>query len=35
MVPITPLSGETLLMIYTKGNLEHGIYEFDISAKKA
>ena len=34
MVPITPLSGETLLMIYTKGNLEHGMYEFDISAKK-
>ena len=34
MVPITPLSGETLLMIYTKGNLEHGMYEFDISVKK-
>jgi hypothetical protein len=34
MVPITPLSGETLLMIYTKGNLERGMYEFDISAKK-
>ncbi len=34
MVPITPLSGETLLTIYTKGNLEHGMYEFDISAKK-
>ena len=34
MVPITPLSGETLLMIYTKGNLDQGMYEFDISAKK-
>ncbi len=34
MVPLTPLSGETLLMIYTKGKLEHGIYEFDISTKK-
>jgi hypothetical protein len=34
MVPITPLSGETLLMIYTKGKMEQGMYEFDISAKK-
>mgnify|MGYP000173811516 FL=1 len=34
MVPITPLSGETLLMIYTKGNMDQGMYEFDISAKK-
>ena len=34
MVPITPLSGETLLMIYTKGSLDQGMYEFDISAKK-
>ena len=34
MVPITPLSGETLLMIYTKGNMEQGMYEFDISTKK-
>lgn len=34
MVPITPLSGETLLMIYTKGNMDQGMYEFDISARK-
>ena len=34
MVPITPLSGETLLMIYTKGNMEQVMYEFDISTKK-
>ena len=34
MVPITPLSGETLLMIYTRGTLDQGMYEFDISAKK-
>lgn len=34
MVPITPLSGETLLMIYTKGELARGMYEFDISTKK-
>jgi hypothetical protein len=34
MVPITPLSGDVLLMIYTKGNLGRGMYEFDISTKK-
>ncbi len=34
MVPITPLSGDTLLMIYTKGTLEKGMYEFDLSTKK-
>ena len=34
MVPITPLSGDTLLMIFTKGRLEKGMYEFDISTKK-
>lgn len=34
MVPITPLSGETLLMIYTKGSLDPGMYEFDVSTKK-
>jgi hypothetical protein len=34
MVPITPLSGDVLLMIYTKGKLERGMYEFDISTKK-
>ncbi len=33
MVPITPLSGDVLLMIYTKGNLDRGMYEFDISTK--
>ncbi len=34
IVPLTPLSGETLLIIYTKGKLENGMYEFDISTKK-
>ncbi len=34
MVPITPLSGDTLLMIYTKGTIEKGMYEFDLSTKK-
>ena len=31
-VPITPLTGETYVMIYSKGSLEPGIYEFDVSS---
>ena len=34
LVPLTPLSGEILLMIYTKGTMEPGLIEFDISTKK-
>jgi len=34
MVPVTPLSGDVLLMIYTKGKLDRGMYDFDISSKK-
>jgi hypothetical protein len=34
LVPLTPLSGDILLMIYTKGKLEPGLIEFDISTKK-
>lgn len=34
IVPLTPLSGDILMMIYTKGRLEPGLIEFDISAKK-
>ena len=34
IVPLTPLSGEVLMMIYTKGKLEPGMVEFDISTKK-
>ena len=34
LVPLTPLSGEVLMMIYTKGTLNPGLVEFDISTKK-
>jgi hypothetical protein len=34
LVPLTPLSGDILMMIYTKGKLESGLVEFDISTKK-
>ena len=34
IVPITPISGDVLMMIYTKGVMEPGMVEFDISTKK-
>jgi len=34
ILPLTPLTGEVLMMIYTKGKLEPGLVEFDVSAKK-
>jgi len=34
IVPLTPLSGDVLMMIYTKGKLEPGLVEFDVSTKK-
>lgn len=32
-IPLTPMTGDTYLMIYTKGTLEPGIYEFDVTTK--
>ena len=32
-IPLGSSSGETYLMIYSKGSLDSGIYEFDVSAK--
>jgi len=34
IVPLTPLSGDVLMMIYTKGKLDSGLVEFDVSTKK-
>ncbi len=34
IVPLNPLSGEVLTMVYTKGKIDTGIIEFDISTKK-
>jgi hypothetical protein len=34
IVPLSPLSGEVLTMVYTKGSIDAGIVEFDISTKK-
>ncbi len=32
-IPLSPSTGETYLMLYAKGSLESGIYEFDVSTK--
>ena len=32
-IPLSPITGETYLMIYSKGSLDPGIYEFDVSSK--
>ncbi len=34
LMPLSPFSGEYILMIYTKHNLEPGLYEFDITTQK-
>jgi hypothetical protein len=34
IMPLTPLSGDVLMMIYTKGHVEPGMVEFDISTRK-
>jgi hypothetical protein len=34
IIPVTPLSGDVLMMIYTKGHVEPGMVEFDIATKK-
>ncbi len=33
LIPLSPATGETYLMIYAKGELEPGIYEFDFGTK--
>ena len=32
-IPLSASNGDTYLMIYAKGTLEPGIYEFDVSSK--
>jgi hypothetical protein len=32
-IPLSPATGETYLMLYAKGSLESGIYEFDVATK--
>ncbi len=32
-IPLSPITGDTFLMLYSKGSLESGIYEFDVASK--
>jgi len=32
-IPLSPSTGETYLMLFAKGSLDSGIYEFDVSSK--
>ena len=32
-IPLSPMGGDTYLMLYTKGELENGIHEFDVPSK--
>ena len=32
-IPLSPTGGDTFLMLYTKGELENGIHEFDVSTR--
>jgi hypothetical protein len=32
-IPLSSTNGDTYLMIYSKGTLEPGIYEFDVASK--
>lgn len=32
-IPLSPATGEIYLMLYAKGSLEPGIYEFDVASK--
>ncbi len=34
MIPVSPLSGDHILMVYTKAPMELGLIEFDISTQK-
>ena len=34
LVPLTPMSGDVFVMAYTKGSIDAGMVEFDISTKK-
>ena len=32
-IPLSPIGGDTYLMIYTKGEQENGIYVFDVTSR--
>ncbi|NOJ26996.1 MAG: hypothetical protein DA330_03175 [Nitrososphaera sp.] len=34
IIPLSPLTGEVMMMVYTKGKLDPGLVEFDVSSRK-
>jgi hypothetical protein len=34
ILPLTPVSGDLLMMVYAKGTMDPGLVEFDISTNK-
>lgn len=34
IIPLSPLTGEVMMMVYTKGKLDQGLVEFDVSSRK-
>jgi len=34
IIPLSPLGGDLLMMVYTKGFLDPGMIEFDVASKK-
>ncbi|MGI0005456.1 MAG: hypothetical protein ACREAI_03500, partial [Nitrososphaera sp.] len=34
IIPLSPLSGDLMMMVYTKGKLDQGLVEFDVSTRK-
>ena len=34
IIPLSPLTGDIMMLVYTKGKLEQGLVEFDVSTKK-
>ena len=34
IIPLSPLTGDVMMLVYTKGKLDQGLAEFDVSTKK-
>lgn len=34
IIPLSPLTGDVMMLVYTKGKLDQGLVEFDVSTKK-
>jgi hypothetical protein len=34
IIPLSPLTGDVMMLVYTKGKLDQGLVEFDVSTRK-